>query len=515
MTVPPIDPKPRNRAGEPELEVSPWRRLRRPLALALFALLLVQRAEADAGWFETGDSALRLDLQLLNDADVIRLPVTEWPLPRAAVKYALANAKERFAINGAVEAALARVRARLDRDDGIRLESEMVAGDAGLLRDFGSLGRENVEMGGRAGIDGDHFAVGVRVTGVSDPDDGQKVRLDGTHATVQLGNWLVGANALERWWGPNHEGSLILSNNARPMPTLMIARAEARPFESRWLDWLGPWRMSFAVSRMEGKRADIDAPLFMAWRVTTMPFKDIEFGLSRTAQFCGKGLECNLRVFGNLLVGNDNVGFNTTRQNEPGNQMAGFDMRWKSPIGNLPYAIYAQAIGEDQSSLMPVKLLRQAGFDVWHPLRDGGVLQLYGEYSDTTCQTVPRKRYNCAYNQGRFNVEGYRYRGRVIGFTADRDSHDATVGALLNSVDDTSWSATVRWSNLNLDDFGDVRNTVASVPTKYAAVELGWQGKMFAEAVSIQVGIESVDPANANRKTDPYGFLSWHHEFKQ
>ena len=48
---------------------------------------------ADAGWFESGDTRLRTDLLLLNDAEVIRLPVNQWPLPRAAVQYALANAK--------------------------------------------------------------------------------------------------------------------------------------------------------------------------------------------------------------------------------------------------------------------------------------------------------------------------------------------------------------------------------------------------------------------------------------
>jgi len=40
---------------------------------------------ADAGWFESGDAQLRLDLQLLNDAEVIRYPLNQWPVPRAGV----------------------------------------------------------------------------------------------------------------------------------------------------------------------------------------------------------------------------------------------------------------------------------------------------------------------------------------------------------------------------------------------------------------------------------------------
>jgi hypothetical protein len=62
-------------------------------------------------WLQSGDVGLRVDLALLNDAEVIRLPVTHWPVPRDAVAHALENAKSQFAINPAVMAALERGRA--------------------------------------------------------------------------------------------------------------------------------------------------------------------------------------------------------------------------------------------------------------------------------------------------------------------------------------------------------------------------------------------------------------------
>ena len=73
---------------------------------------------ADAGWFESGDTQLRMDLQLLNDAQVIRLPLNQWPLPRAAVRYALEVSKEPAVPGAGVTAALARVRARVDMNPG-------------------------------------------------------------------------------------------------------------------------------------------------------------------------------------------------------------------------------------------------------------------------------------------------------------------------------------------------------------------------------------------------------------
>jgi len=475
------------------------------------------QARADAGWFESGDTQLRLDLQVLNDAEIIRYPLNQWPVPRAAIQYALANAKDHFATNTAVMAALERVRARVAPTTKARVsfDTGVRGGEPGLWRDFDTLAREDGELGAELAYDSGRLSVGLQLTAVTDPADGDELRADGSQATVQWGNWLLSANTLDRWWGPGHEGSLILSNNARPMPTVMVERAEARPFETDWLNWLGPWRMNFGISQMENSRADIDSPLFLAWRIVIMPFKKVEFGFSRTAQFCGEQLECNLDVFGNLLAGNDNVGIDATPENEPGNQMAGFDIRWNSPIGNLPYAIYGQYIGEDESSYLPVKYLSQLGLEIWKPFADGALLQGFLEYASTTCSgnSGSGPYYNCAYNQGRFDVEGYRYHGRSIGYTADRDAENWALGATYAAARGSLWTATARMSRLNRDDFGDVHNTVAAVPTDYGALELGWQGRLFGEKISIDLGVETTEPANGARETEPFGFISWRHEF--
>jgi hypothetical protein len=458
-----------------------------------------------------------MDLQLLNDAEVIRYPLNQWPIPKAAIQYAVANAKEHFATNSSVIAALARVRARIEGSRSASIGSSVRAGNAGRLRDFDTLAREDgeIEVSGR--YETERFAFGLAVTGAADPDDGQDVRLDGSHATAKWGNWLISANALDRWWGPGHESSLIMSNNARPMPTIMVERAEARPSTVSWLQWLGPYRFSFGISQMENDREDIDSPLFMAWRVVVMPFKDFELGFSRTAQFCGDQLSCDLNTFSNMLAGNDNVGFDATPENEPGNQMAGFDMRWVSPIGTGPYAIYAQMIGEDESGYLPVKYLGQVGFEVWKPLDEGGMLQWFVEYADTTCSGMSPDSnrgpfYHCAYNQGRFNVEGYRYRGRAIGHTTDADANSVSLGTVYNALNGKLWSLTARYADLNHDS-PDVRNTVSTLPAKYMALELGWKGEWFGEHIDVDLGVESSEPNGGERDTDVFGFIGWRHEF--
>ncbi len=468
-------------------------------------------ARADSGWFDSGDLLLRLDLQLLNDAGVIRLPIHQWPLPRASVSHALAVAKPHFAGNTAVANALERVRARVaDERRGVRLSARAAAGEAGLLRDFDSFAREDAELGARADYDAGRFSASVSLTGAANPADDRPLRADGSHATVRFGNWLFSAHTLERFWGPSHESSLILSNNARPMPTFMVERATALPFESRWLSWLGPWRFSFGISQMESEREDIDRPLFMAWRVSLMPFDKMELGISRTAQFCGRQLSCTLNTFGNMLAGNDNVGIDATPENEPGNQMAGFDLRWNSPLGDLPYAVYSQAIGEDESSYLPAKYLFEYGVETWHPRASGSLLQMFAEYSSTTCSanTGRGPYYDCAYQQGRFGIEGYRYHGRSVGHTTDSDAETYSIGGTYTTAGGRLWSATFRTANLNRC-CNDTTNQVSSGPARYRAVELGWRGAWLGGELSVDLGAESLVPRGDDEDIEPFGFIGW------
>jgi len=285
-------------------------------------LLSVNPGKADDMMqFKVGDDWMPLGFSTNGSINKIETVFAGYGISSSELKYndyALSNAKTHFAVNAAVSAALDRVRARVAPKSGVASGGWVAAGEAGLLRDFDSFARERGELGGHMDFDSERVSVSLQASGALDASDDQSVRADGSYVTAHLGNWLVSAHMLERFWGPSHESSLILSNNARPMPTLMIERAEARPLDTRLLSWLGPWRMSFGVSQMESGRKDIDSPLFLAWRVEVMPFHKIELGFSRTAQFCGEELKCDLSVFGNLLIGNDNIGFNTTRENEPG-----------------------------------------------------------------------------------------------------------------------------------------------------------------------------------------------------
>ncbi len=197
---------------------------------------------------------------------------------------------------------------------------------------------------------------------------------------------------------------------------------------------------------MEDEREDIDPPLFMAWRVVVMPFKNIELGLSRTAQFCGDGLSCDLKTFGNMLAGNDNVWHRRHAGERTGQPDGGI----RHPLGfahrQLPYAIYARRSARTSLPTCPPSTCRSSVLEVWKPLRDGGLVQVFAEYASTTCSanTGSGPYYNCAYNQGLFNVEGYRYKGDQSDIPLTATPKTRLWAARTRLLDGDLWTATAR-----------------------------------------------------------------------
>ena len=303
------------------------------------------------------------------------------------------------------------------------------------------------------------------------------------------GNWLISANTLDRWWGPAHESSLILSNNARPMPTVMVERAEARAPGVSWLSWLGPYRFSFGISQMEDDREDVDSPLFMAWRVVFMPFKKIELGFSRTAQFCGEGLPCDLETFGNMLAGNDNVGFDATEEDEPGNQMAGFDhslefAHRQSAVRDL------RAIHRRRRVVLYTRKVPQATrvLKSGSPWRTAGWCRCSSNMPPPPAPPTPTAVLITTVPTTRAGSTSRDIATRA-GSSGTPPTAMRRIGRSATSyaaADGTLWTAAARKSRLNRDDFGDTRNTVASVPTDYGALELGWKGRLFGEQLSVE-----------------------------
>lgn len=486
-------------------------RTRRPRRRFLLALGLAGGLQtALAGPFvPAGDAALRADIELLADHGFLGGPVSTWPLAWGPLLADLEGVNGDSDLPPHVAHALERVLDAAHRETAtgdLRVSAVLAGAEKPMrIRSFAATPRESAEAG--AGLDwtGDRFTVQLNGQLVDSPDDGEEVRADGSLIGIALGNFAFAASTLDRWWGPGWDGSLILSHNARPIPALTIDRNFTDAFESRWLSWIGPWDLSVMMGQMEKERAVPDARFFGV-RFNFRPLASLEIGLSRTAQWCGEDRPCDFSTFVDLLAGRDNRGDGIATSNEPGNQLAGVDLRWSLAQFRLPIAVYGQFIGEDEAGGFPSRYLAQLGAKGAGLAGNRWSYRWFGEVTDTSCGFYESDdNFNCAYNHGIYQT-GYRYRGRAVGHGADNDARLLSVGLMLIGEAGTRWNVLARYGELNRGGAPDARHSLTPVSEDLASLDVSWTRGFRYGVIELGAGAERT------ADTDFRGYLQWRTE---
>jgi len=467
------------------MALNPYQLTRTGCAACLLGLLAFP---ATAELLQPGDLRLRHDIQMLADAGIIDAPITGWPLFLAGIDVGGARIET---LDPASAGALQRIfpsrephtRPRLDFGIGGINEPER-------LRGYQNVPRESGEVSARLAWESGRYAGDLKATYVSDPVDGEEWRADGSYLGVALGNWFLAASATDRWWGPGWDGSMILSNNARPMPAITLQRREARPPGVRWLRWVGPWTTQIIFGQMEHDR-HIPDTRFFGWRVGFKPLPNLEIGLSRTAQWCGEGRPCDFSTFIDLLSGiRDNPDPSEEPSDEPGNQLGGFDLRYSFAGLGRPWAIYTQWIGEDEQNGVPSGHLAQIGLETWNAWGENGAsYRVHAEYNEPTCSAITDSdpNFGCAYNHHIYE-DGYRYRGRVVGHSADGDSVVVSLGGLLFTAQGHTWQLLLRRAEINRSN--NARHSLSPVQQDVFTLELSHTRVFLAGDLTLGLGTE-------------------------
>jgi len=488
--------------------------LTRSLLLVIAGCWLMVTAEAEP-WAGPGNTRLRNDLQLLNDTGVINIPLTAWPVPWGDIYISLAEGRI-SGLSPDVRAAYSRVRslARDELADGRALFEFAVGGaeNPRIVRSFENTPREEGEITAGVSWVGERFAFNLRGTYVDNPLDGDDVRPDGSYVGMALGNWMLTAGWQERWWGPGRDGGTILSTNARPMPSIGIQRIASLPSESKWFRWMGPWTLTSFMGHMDDERVIKDG-LLWGFRFSMRPLRGLEIGLSRAAQWCGDGRDCDLKTFLRLLNGSDNREANVDPEDEPGNQLGGIDIRWTLPR-QTPLALYMQWIAEDtrKTGSQLHHWLRQVGVEYWGTIGDASHrthievvdssarLGAFGEGSPVA---------NSAYNHSIF-LTGYRYNGRSIGHSMDGDGLSYSLGSTLVQSAGQTWNLSLRHIEINRRGSPDSRHTLSATPQELTDIQISHE-RLFAFG-RIYAGIgysRLVDELTGQQSSEVSGFVRW------
>ncbi len=159
------------------------------------------------------------------------------------------------------------------------------------------------------------------------------------------------------WWGPARSSATLFSNNAEPI--MMLRYDRIRPVELPGvLRLLGPIRMQFLFGRLGGEqfvhadhttfgssgRSLDNQPWIHGEKITFTPTPNLQFGISRTVVFAGKGAPFTTRTFLQSLFSTSTA----NEQSDPGDRRVAFDARYRIPGIRNCLTGYVDTFTEDE-----------------------------------------------------------------------------------------------------------------------------------------------------------------------
>jgi hypothetical protein len=475
---------------------------------------------AAALWVNPDDAHLRADIQALASAKIIRVPVTTYPLMWDGVVKDI-ESYEHLASTVLLKQALVRVKQeyRKSQEQHITLSAGLASGEAKRFNHFGSPIREQGELTAGYQDSGSWWDYNIEGTYSYGASEGEELRLDNSYLAVVLGNWVLSGGYQAQWYGPGFDSALLMSTNARPLPSVYLTRKSPQSFKLPVLEWFGPWTLTTGFSLMDDERYMKDTILW-TFRGTLRPHPNLELGVSRGAQMCGSHPDgydksCDLNTFWRVLTGDTNV----WSGENPANQIASIDAKWTSLAGGLPYSFYIEVAGEDNFmwDIPPFdKRSYLYGADLTFA-HSNSSLMLYFEISDTQSHCNFTNEYNCTYEHATY-LSGYRYNQRAIGSTYDNDAQTVSLGFLGNNHStEHKWKANLRYLMLNQDDSNKPPpggNTVSDKAEDAVNVDVSY---LFPIAVGeLELGAEffySQNHDNSPSTTSVGAWGQWKYQF--
>ena len=388
--------------------------------IMVVTLAFIPHFASSEPWVSTGDERTRHHLHILADSGKLNIPVTTWPVMWSGIKLGL----EEMKVEELNETELwsyrylqhTLKRAMRSSETVIKLRGSENRSTA--LNNFHSDFREGSEALIASSYTGNRFTLKVQHSYADNPLSGSTSRYDGSYIAATWGNWVLGAGAIDRWWGPGWQGSMILGNNARPSPGLFIHRKDTGSHGSG-NSWLGSWDINLFANDLNDERYIDDARLF-GGRATLKPTTFLELGISRTRISGGK----------------------SELDDKPKNTMSAFDWRLGHTLFNLQAALYSQKATRETNNNAKNEKAELYGVEA-------GML-LFGVNSRFALERQNTRNGESSIFDHDFYRTGYRYYDRPLATSIDTNSYsNALLGDhYLSSGQQISW----RLGNVQLNN---------------------------------------------------------------
>ncbi|MGF1761304.1 capsule assembly Wzi family protein [Photobacterium sagamiensis] len=194
------------------------------------ALLLTSQLIQASPWIETDDAFLRADVQLLADAGLIQASLNTYPLRWNQIGDEL----EKIAPEGLTETeqlAYYHVRYTLKSRQLQRgnRQTRFVAGNRFPDNTgFGQFSRDEWGLYGSYSHMQANYAFRVNTNYVKQrdgDDDETAFNWDGSFVAFSVDDWYLVVGAVDRWWGPGWQNSLVWDSKSRPVPAVSVSYA--------------------------------------------------------------------------------------------------------------------------------------------------------------------------------------------------------------------------------------------------------------------------------------------------
>ena len=264
---------------------------------------------------------------------------------------------------------------------------------------------------------GERFASKISITTFENPYEDKKYNFSDSYVALVSGNFILGVGNYDRWWGPSHHASLILSNYSKSSPGLFIRSLEGFTSPLPLIRSFGKLNFSFFANQLENDRK-IQNPFLIAGRLSFNPVNGLTIGLTRSIIFGGDGKDNSLKALWDSIRGDAS----TMKGKSDGNidnELAGFDFKYSFSVRKAVWSIYGQYIGEDGTDYWPWRTFYSFGSE-WILENKGLFKSISIEYYDTFYYGEDIGD-NVIYEH-RTYASGYRYNGNPIGAFIDGDS---------------------------------------------------------------------------------------------
>lgn len=404
-----------------------------PLVLSVVCCLFSLKINASP-WVGTTDPQLHYDLQILVDHGHLQASVTSYPIPWKGI------AKQLDQLNFNEMSKIAAISARRLKHYSILLQRKASRSSVTL---YG--GTDRSRFASFDGQQGEKWRINTTTEtrfkrlaakiSVNYETNGE-TNFDQSYIAYQFGDFNLRLGSIDQWWGPAHSNSLVLSNNARPIPTLALSKSSATASESPWLSFLGPWYATAQVGQLEDSRSVPDAKIW-ATRFTSQPITGLEIGLSWVAIWGGENQPDRFSDFFKVLTfrercsdGSDSC--EPELETRIGSHLGGLDFKYTFSAFDRPVSLYSQFIDEGESSEFNASNTAST-FGVSSYLAGAKV---YLEYSDTNvaCSEAVNDITSCFYESGTYS-SGYRYYRRQLTESIDAEAQMWSIGYLRHFSD--------------------------------------------------------------------------------